>query len=103
MPRNKGAVKTGGRRKGTPNRVTAEQKRIVNELLEDEIIPQIKDSFADLEPKERWDVFIRLLSFVVPKPQNIKFEDVTRTESPVITMVKTLMIQDNATGNIDNH
>lgn len=97
MPRTKGTPKTGGRQKGTQNHLTPERKKIISQLLEEEALPTLHGTFGDLDTKDRWDIFIKLLGFVLPKPQSIKFEDVTPTESPVISMVRNLMLQDNGT------
>ncbi len=35
MPRPKGTPKTGGRRKGTPNRVTRELRQMIRDALEE--------------------------------------------------------------------
>jgi hypothetical protein len=59
--------KTGGRQKGTPNKATAELRKFVSELIE-ENKELIKSDFLSLPPRDRIVAVERLLSFVLPKP-----------------------------------
>ena len=58
--------KTGGRQKGTPNKATAELRKFVSELIE-ENKELIKSDFLSLPPRDRIVAVERLLSFVLPK------------------------------------
>ena len=62
------AVKHGGRKKGTPNRLTKEVRAILKEVVFDEI-SQIHLHFEKLDPKERVELLIKLLPYVCPKIQ----------------------------------
>jgi hypothetical protein len=55
------AVKYGGRKKGTPNRLT-------KEVVFDEM-SQIHLHFEKLDPKERIELLIKLMPYVCPKIQ----------------------------------
>ena len=68
--RAKGSKKTGGRSAGTPNRVTANLKAWVYELL-DKNKDQIADDLKELEPHQRVAIFEKLLSYAVPKQQAV--------------------------------
>ena len=77
-------IKTGGRTKGTLNKINSETKHLINEAL--------KKEFKDLDsllflatPKQRLDFYIKLLSFVSPKQKaNIEVNgDVTDYEITV--------------------
>lgn len=65
--------KTGGRKKGVPNKVTASMKEAVSELLN-----EYKDSgdmardFISLEPRDRIMMAERLMSYVTPKMQAVQ-------------------------------
>lgn len=50
--------KTGGRKKGVPNRTTAETKEILQTVVSNEM-DGIGDLLEQLEPKERIDVVIK--------------------------------------------
>ena len=62
------AVKYGGRKKGTPNRLTKEVREVLKELVFDEI-SQVQFHFEKLDPKERIELLIKLMPFVCPKIQ----------------------------------
>ena len=62
------AIKHGGRKKGTPNRLTKEVRAVLKEVVFDEI-SQIHHHFEKLDPKERIELLIKLLPYVCPKIQ----------------------------------
>ena len=66
MGRKKGMPKTGGRIAGTPNKVTEDMKIFILDVLE-ENREKFKDDLTKLSPKDRVDVYVRLMQFVVPK------------------------------------
>lgn len=68
--RPKGQPKTGGRKKGTPNKVTADMREWLSGLLNDNRA-QITRDFSSLEPTDRLFVFSRLLGYVIPKQQAV--------------------------------
>ena len=74
MPQPKG--KTGnpnGRPIGTLNKVTAHYRAIVSDLLTD-MLPQVKEDIKNIpDPIIRIQVFERLLSYTLPKPQPMSF------------------------------
>lgn len=68
--RPKGLGKTGGRKKGTPNKVTGDMREFVQSLL-DENRRQIKTDLKSVEPHQRLSFYEKLLGYVLPKPQSI--------------------------------
>lgn len=60
-------LKTGGRKKGTPNRITKVLKFQLSQVLtaEYERIPEL---LQDLTPAQRLNFVIRLSQFVLPNP-----------------------------------
>ena len=60
-----------GRPKGQPNKLTAEFKSVVQQIISSNV-EQVQRDIAVLEPKERVDVFVKLLAYVLPKQQNIE-------------------------------
>lgn len=70
MGRVKGTPKTGGRAKGTPNKVTASVKDWLSGLI-DKNRKQIEKDLKQLEPKERLQVLEKLMQYVVPKQQAV--------------------------------
>lgn len=66
--RKKGTPKTGGRTAGTPNKTTAAIKEWIVSLI-DANKEQIENDLTTLEPKERLQIFLKLMDYVVPKAQ----------------------------------
>jgi len=62
-------VKTGGRVKGTPNRITAELRQRVSNFLSDNW-EQFQKDFNSLQPKDRIVFYERLLQYGLPKLQS---------------------------------
>jgi len=71
MSRIKGTPKTGGRTKGTQNKVTVELKMWLSELL-DMNRKQIEEDFKQLEPKDRLQMFEKFLQYTIPKMQSVQ-------------------------------
>ena len=67
--------KTGGRKTGTPNKTTGITKEMINQVLaayHDD--GRLAKDFDELAPKERLDVFVKLIGYIMPKPQAVQVE-----------------------------
>lgn len=85
MGKAKGSEKTGGRASGTPNKITSSMKELISKFIGDYQLNQFVDDFSALDSKERVDVFLKLLSFVVPKPQAVDINaSVAQSNGPTI-------------------
>lgn len=62
--------KTGGRRKGTPNKTTQETRQWLKQFLDDNRT-KIEQDFEALEPQQRLQMFERLLQYTLPKMQSV--------------------------------
>ena len=62
--------KTGGRKKGSKNKVTTELKDWIKSLLEANT-KQLEEDLQQLEPHQRWQVVSKLLEFSIPKQRAI--------------------------------
>jgi hypothetical protein len=71
MSRVKGTLKTGGRIKGTPNKVTGDLRAWINELLNGNR-KQIEKDIQRLEPHQQVTFFEKLLGYAVPKMQSVE-------------------------------
>lgn len=73
MSRAKGTSKTGGRQKGTPNKLTAPTKEWIGSLLEDK-----RETFEkyldDLEPSEFIKTYSSLLNYHLPKMSSVSVD-----------------------------
>jgi|GEM_PF-407491 hypothetical protein len=62
--------KFGGREKGTPNKLTAELRSALKDVLYEEI-EQIPHRLDELEAKDRLEQLIKLMPYVFPKVQSV--------------------------------
>ena len=63
---NTTGIKHGGRQKGTPNRMTKELRSVLKDILYQEL-EQIQVHLDSLKPKERIELLIKLMPYVLPK------------------------------------
>lgn len=67
-----------GRPKGTPNKITTDLREFIRLLLSDNL-EQLRADFEQLEGKDRLIIMERLLSYVLPKLNNMVInEDVDK-------------------------
>ncbi len=59
-------AKTGGRKKGTPNKTTTELRSMVTKFTI-ENFPEFQNAFSDLSAKGKVFAFLRLLKFSIPE------------------------------------
>ena len=62
--------KYGGRQKGTPNRLTKDLRTILKDILYQEL-EDIQVCLDLLEPKERIELLIKLMPYILPKVTSI--------------------------------
>ena len=72
--------KTGGRQKGTPNKITALAKGMIekwlethNTIPEGDVAPLIMQDFLELDPKDRVKVSMEFIKIIMPR--NISIHD----------------------------
>lgn len=68
--RRKGTEKTGGRKKGTPNRISGTVKEWITSII-DINRNKFEEDLELLEPGERVRVISNLLQYVTPKMQSV--------------------------------
>ena len=73
-----------GRPKGKPNRITADLREYIKQLLSDNL-DQFSKDFEQLEPKDRLIIMEKLLSYILPKLSNVAIN-----EEPEISTQKPL-------------
>ncbi len=83
MSRTKGTPKTGGRKAGTPNKVTGTTKEFLASVI-DENREQIKKDLKMLEPKDRLMVLEKFMQYVIPK----KHEEENKDTIPSVVTIK---------------
>jgi|TARA_B100001059_G_scaffold194106_1_gene198111 hypothetical protein len=67
---NTTGIKHGGRQKGTPNRMTKELRTILKNMIYKEI-EIIQEHLDKLNPKDRMEVLIKLMPYVLPRITSI--------------------------------
>ena len=81
MSRQKGTPKTGGRQKGTPNKITGTLKDFVSEMI-DANRDQMQQDLKALSPKDRLLILERFLQYTLPK-QQAATADVSLEKQPI--------------------
>ena len=71
MARPKGIPKTGGRKKGTPNKITGSVKDWLSQLIDKNRL-QIEKDIKALEPKERLQILEKFMQYTIPKMQSVQ-------------------------------
>ncbi|MDG1934656.1 MAG: hypothetical protein P8I52_07180 [Flavobacteriales bacterium] len=66
--------KYGGREKGTPNKLTKEIRKILNDIIHKEL-EKAEENLNTLEPKQRLELLIKLMPYVLPKVESISDSD----------------------------
>ena len=66
---NNTGKKYGGRKKGTPNKLTKELRSVLKEVIYNEL-ENIEDRLDQLEPKQRVELVIKLMPYVFPKMES---------------------------------
>ena len=66
--------KTGGRQKGTPNKLTSELRTVLKSIIAYEL-NAIPETLESLEPKERLQVVIKLLPYILPQVKTINSKE----------------------------
>ncbi len=80
-----------GRPKGIPNKVTQNMREWISALI-DNNREQIEEDLKALEPKERVQMFERLMQYVVPKQQAVSadLQDLRARNRPLVERLAML-------------
>lgn len=63
-------IKTGGRQKGTPNKLTKELREVLKNVIYNQL-ENLEETLNELEPKERLEMIVKLMAYTLPKIQTI--------------------------------
>lgn len=92
MPRKKGTPKTGGRKKGTPNRLTAigedKLKNLIDAMEDDE---RFTKELNTLHGKDFFNVYLGALQYLRPKYSNIEFNGEVKVDNEVTSKMKAFL------------
>lgn len=77
-------IKTGGRDKGTPNKVTQTHRELIQTIFDNELRSgRIESELKKIEGKEYLEIIIKLTGFVLPKLNSIDVND-NNIHKPII-------------------
>lgn len=83
MPRPKGQPKIGGRKKGTPNKVSKDLRERIRLFL-DEKWPEAIETWETIDkPGEKLRLYIDLSRFVLPVLQSVSLDATVKKEDSV--------------------
>ncbi len=82
-------MKTGGRKKGTPNKITTDLRSLILSILERNL-ETLQDDIDTLTPEKRADIILRLIPYVIPKILPKLDTDIDKVEF-IITKGKTIL------------
>lgn len=74
----KGEINKGGRPKGSNNKVTAEMKNLISELLSENVI-EVRTRLRNLDDATFVKTYIQLMKFIVPQQRAVTFQDTSET------------------------
>lgn len=84
-------MKTGGRVKGTPNKLTAEVRKIISDSLTP-TLENLQNDLNSLSTKDRLDIVAKLLNFVLPKLKETDINTISDNQQPneiIVNIVKS--------------
>ncbi len=96
MARKPGTPKTGGRSRGTPNKISIELRTKINDFLAEKW-PNIEADFSKLEPYQRLQFFEKLLPYVLPRlrENDLKVDFALLTDEDINRVVGQILNDEN--------
>lgn len=70
-------MKSGGRTKGVPNRITAHLRSVISDHLEQYLEERFLTDWKDISPRERVRMASNLIKLIVPQPNRETIEEPT--------------------------
>lgn len=82
---NNTGKKYGGRSKNTPNKITSEVRSKISKIL-DNNINQVEQDLKELQPKDRLNILLQLMKFIVPtlKQVEVDYQEQEHNFTPII-------------------
>lgn len=96
MGRPKGTQKTGGRKAGTPNKVTTTTRQALQQYIDTYFGDLSQESMfwtdiQALDPKDRMAITEKFIAYALPKPQSVSLDiNSTETTATVTEMLRVL-------------
>lgn len=67
-------VKTGGRQKGTTNKITKDLRQLLKDFVSGEL-NNIDNLLTQVEPKDRLELLVKLLPYTLPRYEQVAVAD----------------------------
>jgi hypothetical protein len=94
MPFDKGKEKTGGRQKGTSNKIKSRLKEAISEIV-DSNLETIRHDLAQLEPKDRISLLLKFVEYVLPKERETKIDFSGLTDNEIDELIERVTNEAN--------
>jgi hypothetical protein len=78
-----------GRPKGVPNKTTKELKGLIHRVVEQQL-ETIEEDLQDLDPKDRLNVLLKLVEYVLPKQREQKIDFNSLTEAEIDELINRI-------------
>lgn len=88
--RKKGTIKTGGRKKGTPNVLTSDLRSRISSFLSDNFDEAVKQWKDIDEPVQKVKLYTDLIKFAVPTLQAVSLDATINKEESVEETLREL-------------
>lgn len=95
---DKQGKKTGGRQKGTPNKLTKKVRETITDIVSNYFSSdKVESDIELLKPKERVEVMEKLAAYCIPKLQSVDLDaDIDAKASVVSARLKTMSDREDA-------
>jgi hypothetical protein len=78
-----------GRPKGVPNKTTKELKGLIHRVVKQQL-ETIEEDLQDLDPKDRLNVLLKLVEYVLPKQREQKIDFNSLTEAEIDELINRI-------------
>lgn len=75
-----GKGRQGGRKPGTPNKVTREKRELISKFV-DEKWEDFLTAYDSLKPNEKCNVMVALMPFAIPKLTSVEYKGETKLKT----------------------
>lgn len=85
MAKEKGTAKTGGRKAGTPNKVSKAAREVINQIIDDGA-PKFQEAMDRIYAEDKplyAALYIKMLPYVTPKLNSVDIKDSSSVEKTI--------------------
>ena len=78
-PKNDGQGRIGGRAPGTPNKITAMTKAVIQNFVDENWEEACKAWKEIKSPKQKFEMYLKLCEFIIPKMASVELKGEVKT------------------------